>query len=145
MIQHIQESTEEAVRTIQQGISEVRHGKESADRAQGTVAGIIERSRDVADAIMQVAAATEEQSQASEEVLRNAEVIKQITETTSAGIIQIAHAVEDVSKLAIHLETVIRHFNIGNNNHKKQAKSAPSPAQAPEFPSTFNPSSNLLV
>lgn len=145
MILHIQESTEEAVRTIQQGISEVRHGKESADRAQGTVAGIIERSRDVADAIMQVAAATEEQSQASEEVLRNAEVIKHITETTSAGIVQIAHAVEDVSKLAIHLETVIRQFNIGNANHKKQAQSTLSPAQAPEFPSTFNPSSNLLV
>ena len=114
MIEHIQSSTEEAVTTIQRGIGEVQRGKESANKAQGSVSGIIERSRAVADAIMQVAAATEEQSQASEEVLRNAEVIKSITQSTSAGILQIVHAIEDVSKLAVHLEAVIRQFNIGS-------------------------------
>ncbi len=145
MIQHIQESTEEAVQTIQKGISEVRRGKESADRAQGTVVGIIERSRSVADAIMQVAAATEEQSQASEEVLRNAEVIKQITETTSAGIIQIVRAVEDVSKLAVHLEAIVRQFNIGTNAQKHQKKTPAPTEQATPLGATFNSSPNLLV
>lgn len=113
MIEHIQNSTEEAVHTIQRGIGEVRRGKESADKAKHSVGAIIERSRGVADAILQVAAATEEQSQVSEEVLRNAEIIKSITENTSVGIIQIVHAVEDVSRLAVHLEAMIKQFNIG--------------------------------
>jgi methyl-accepting chemotaxis protein len=145
MIEHIQASTEEAVQTIQRGISEVRRGKESADRAQFTVSGIVERSRGVADAILQVAAATEEQSQASEEVLRNAETIKAITESTSAGIIQIVHAVEDVSKLAVHLEAIVRQFNIGAvSQGKHQNNSLKTSASPPSIGTTYS-SPNLLV
>ncbi len=146
MIEHIQASTEEAVQTIQRGISEVRRGKESADRAQSTVSGIVERSRGVADAILQVAAATEEQSQASEEVLRNAETIKAITESTSAGIIQIVHAVEDVSKLAVHLEAIVRQFNIGVMSQGKQQSNGMgmSKAAPPSIGTTYS-SPNLLV
>ncbi|MCS6807611.1 MAG: methyl-accepting chemotaxis protein [Bacteroidota bacterium] len=114
MIEHIQSSTEEAVSTIQRGISEVQRGKESAQRASESVQHIIQHSHKVTDAIIQVAAATEEQSQASDEVLRNAETIKKITETTAAGILQITQAIEDVSRLAIHLESVIKQFNIGS-------------------------------
>ena len=113
MIEHIQSATGEAVSAIEQGIGEVRRGRESVNKAQRAVNAIIERSRSVADTILQVAAATEEQSQASEEVLRNAKVIKGITETASVGVVQIAQAMEDVSRLATRLDETIRQFRIG--------------------------------
>ncbi|MCU0427515.1 MAG: methyl-accepting chemotaxis protein [Candidatus Kapabacteria bacterium] len=140
MIEHIQNSTEEAVTTIQRGIGEVQRGKESAYRAKQSVGAIIERSKNVADSIMQVAAATEEQSQVSEEVLRNAEIIKSITESTSAGIIQIVHAVEDVSRLAVHLEAMIKQFNIGINAARRPNATphAAAPMQAPHQPAQVN-------
>jgi methyl-accepting chemotaxis protein len=84
------------------------------------VNAIIERSQSVADAILQVAAATEEQSQASEEVLRNAEVIKGVAETTAVGVTQIAQAMEDVSRLATRLDETIRQFRIGARRTRLQ-------------------------
>jgi methyl-accepting chemotaxis protein len=122
MIQHIQGATEDAVQAINQGLNEVQHGKESANKAKGSVAGIITRVSEVADAIMQVAAASEEQSQASDEVLRNAEIIRQVTENSSAGLAQINRAVEDLSHLSVNLEKLISQFNIGFSTHKQQAQ-----------------------
>jgi hypothetical protein len=71
---------------------------------------------------MQVAAASEEQSQASDEVLRNAEIIRQVTENSSAGLAQINQAVEDLSYLSVNLEKLISQFNIGFSAHKQQAQ-----------------------
>ena len=132
MIQHIQLATDDAVQAINQGMTEVQRGKESSNKAQSSIGGIIERVRDVADAIMQVAAASEEQSQASDEVLRNAEVIQQITEHHSAGLAQINQAVENLSHLATNLEKMISQFNIGFSAHKQQARAASSVKPAPQ-------------
>jgi ABC-type transporter Mla subunit MlaD len=80
---------------------------------------------------MQVAAASEEQSQASDEVLRNAEVIQQITEHHSAGLAQINQAVENLSHLATNLEKMISQFNIGFSAHKQQARGAAAAIKSP--------------
>jgi methyl-accepting chemotaxis protein len=124
MIQHIQLATDDAVQAINQGMSEVQRGKESSNKAQNSIGAIIERVRDVADAILQVAAASEEQSHASDEVLRNAEVIQHITEQNSAGLAQINQAVENLSHLATNLEKMISQFNIGFSSHKQQAQAS---------------------
>ncbi len=124
MIQHIQEATEDAVDSINQGMNEVQRGRESANRAQSSVDAIIARVNDVAGSIYSVAAASEEQSQASDEVLRNAEVIQQITEQNSAGLAQINLAVENLSHLAANLERMLGQFNIGFSAHKQQARAS---------------------
>jgi methyl-accepting chemotaxis protein len=129
MIQHIQGATEDAVQSIHQGMNEVQRGKESADKAKNSIGAIITRVNDVADAIMQVAAASEEQSQASDEVLRNAEVIRQVTENSSAGLAQISQAVEDLSRLAMNLEKMLSQFNIGFSQHKQKAQTLASQPQ----------------
>jgi methyl-accepting chemotaxis protein len=129
MIQHIQEATDEAVSTIQQGMTEVEQGKESADRAQASVGTIIQRAQQVADAIMQVATSSTEQSLASEEILRNAETIKHITNRTTLGINEIVRAVEDLSRLATHLEQIITQFDIGFTPHQKHPQNGTTQPQ----------------
>ncbi|TAE29908.1 MAG: HAMP domain-containing protein [Candidatus Kapaibacterium sp.] len=139
MIQHIQEATEDAVDSINQGMNEVQRSRESANRAQYSMDAIISRVNEVASSIYSLAAASEEQSHASDEVLRNAEVIQQITEQNSSGLAQINLAIENLSHLAINLERMLGQFNIGFSAHKQQARVV----QKPTTTSTVSPQIRL--
>lgn len=115
MITHIQKDTESAVESIQRGSREVEKGKELANNAGLALKEIIETANHASDIITQVAAASEEQSAAAEQISKNIESISHVTKESASGIQQIAKAADDLSKLTLNLNDMVNKFKITTN------------------------------
>ncbi len=112
MIKHIQKNTEGAVQSMQQGTKEVNNGKLLAEKAGDSLKEIISGAERVADIVTQVAAASEEQSRASEQITQNIELITNVTQQSATGVRQIAHAAEELNQLTGNLRSLISSFKI---------------------------------
>ncbi|MBK7258856.1 MAG: Cache 3/Cache 2 fusion domain-containing protein [Ignavibacteriae bacterium] len=77
MIKKIQSDTTGAVRSMEEGTHEVERGIELADKAGASLKEIVGVSQKVTDMVTQIAAASEEQSSASEQISKNVEGISQ--------------------------------------------------------------------
>ena len=115
MIRQIQKDTEDAVVSMHQGTVEVEKGKELADKAGKSLIQIISGSEEVVDMATQVAAASEEQSAAAEQISKNLEGIRNVTQEGAAGIQQIAHASEDLNRLTLQLQELVSKFKISDD------------------------------
>ncbi len=116
MIKQIQKDTVEAVDSMHKGTTEVERGKDLADRAGQSLTKIIKGSADVVDMVTQVAAASEEQSSAAEQISKNIDGINNVTQETAQGIQQIARASEDLSNLTVRLQDIVAKFKINNSS-----------------------------
>jgi methyl-accepting chemotaxis protein len=114
MIKTIQGDTAGAVRSMEEGTSEVERGIRLADRAGDSLIQIVGVSQKVTDMVAQIAVASEEQSSSSEQISRNVEAISKVTGETAQGTQQIAHAAEDLNRLTANLERLIMRFTLGN-------------------------------
>lgn len=112
MIKQIQKDTEGAVVSMKLGTEEVEKGKALADKAGQSLTEIIRGSEEVVDLVTQVAAASEEQSSAAEQISKNIEGISNVTNESTAGVQEIARASEDLSRLTINLQDLISKFKI---------------------------------
>lgn len=116
MIKTIQNETSQAVKSMEEGTHEVENGKRLAKEAEIVLNDIIDVAQKVSDTVIQVAAASEEQSNSSEQISKNIEGINNVTRETSQGISQIARASEDLSQLTINLQDLIANFKISQKN-----------------------------
>ncbi|HTY38096.1 MAG TPA: methyl-accepting chemotaxis protein, partial [Bacteroidota bacterium] len=114
MIRQIQTDTHGAVSAMDAGTREVESGIELADRAAQSLNEIVGISQTVTDMIMQIAAASEQQSSASEEISKNVEAISAVTNETASGTQQIARAAEDLNRLTENLQHLVGQFNLGD-------------------------------
>ncbi len=133
MIKQIQIDTDGAVISISEGNQEVENGKLSADKAGIALNKIIKGAQNVVDIISQVAAASEEQSSASEQISKNIEAISSVTQQSAAGIQQVAGSAGDLSRLTENLENLISRFKIdfsGNNTSQNSGISEMSKKEA---------------
>jgi methyl-accepting chemotaxis protein len=122
MIKQIQKDTEGAVVSMKLGTEEVEKGKELADRAGQSLKQIITGAEEVVDMVTQVAAASEEQSSAAEQISKNVEGISNVTRESAAGVQQIAHASEDLNRLTVNLQELISRFKIDENSKTGQQR-----------------------
>ncbi|MFH0990124.1 MAG: HAMP domain-containing methyl-accepting chemotaxis protein [bacterium] len=112
MIRKIQRDTSEAVHSMEKGTKEVDQGIKLADAAGNSLRSIVEISQVVTDKVAQIAAASEQQAGASEEISRNVEAISAVTQETASGIQQIARTADDMNKLTEALQQLIQNFKI---------------------------------
>lgn len=112
MIKHIQKDTEGAVKSMQQGTKEVENGRNLAEKAGDSLKEIITGADRVTDIVTQVAAASEEQSRASEQITQNIELITNVTQQSATGVRQIAHAAEELNQLTGNLQALISSFKV---------------------------------
>jgi len=115
MIKQIQSDTTEAVDSMKKGTENVEHGKTLVDKAGSVLNEIILSSEKVTDIIVQVAAASEEQSATSEEISKSIESINTVTQESAAGIQQIARAAEDLNRLTLNLQELVSKFNLDDS------------------------------
>ncbi len=120
MIKQIQRNTDGAVESMVEGTKEVDAGKKLADNAGASLQEIILSSGSVVDTVMQLAATSEEQAKASDQISRSITSISNVTQETASGTHQIARAAEDLNQLTENLEELVGHFRI-NTNVKLQA------------------------
>ncbi|KAF0142380.1 MAG: methyl-accepting chemotaxis protein [Stygiobacter sp.] len=116
MIKQIQKDTSEAVGSMKLGKTEVEKGKTLAEKAGVSLSEIIEGADKVLDIITQVAAASEEQTSAAEEISKSIDGINSVTREAAAGIHEIAKATEDLSRLTIRLQDLTNKFKLRDSN-----------------------------
>ncbi|MCE1189452.1 MAG: methyl-accepting chemotaxis protein [Ignavibacteria bacterium] len=131
MIKQIQTDTSEAVASMRQGTGEVERGKMLASEAGEVLHQIVEEATKVTDAITHVAAASEEQSAAAEQIAKNIEGISNVTHESTVGIQQVAQATEDLNRLTQNLRDLIGNFKTDsshdyNPNSRRNLSAAPS-------------------
>ncbi|MCL5268227.1 MAG: methyl-accepting chemotaxis protein [Bacteroidetes bacterium] len=106
MIKNIQAGTTEAVETMRRGNEQVTEGIMLADQADESLKNVVSNARSIIDMINQIAAASEEQSSASEQISRNVEAISSVSSDSAKGISQIAKAADGLSKLTVDLQRI---------------------------------------
>lgn len=121
MIRQIQHDTSNAVVSMEQGTIEVESGKALAERAGKSLNGIIESAEEVVDIANQVAAASEEQASAAEQISKNIESITEVTHQSALSTQEIAHSAEDLNRLTERLQNLIGQFKVSSTrpgNHR---------------------------
>jgi len=101
----------------------VKKGMELTDEVAAVLTQILKMNEEVADLINQVSASSEEQSTTAEEISRNIDSISSVTRESVSGTTQMAHAAEDLSRLAENLQTMISQFKLKKDpEHRSQSK-----------------------
>jgi methyl-accepting chemotaxis protein len=114
MIKQIQKDTANAVASMHTGTEEVDRGRAMADKAGESLREIITGADKVVDVATQVAAASDEQSSAAEEIGKNIVGIANVTAETASGNQQIAQAAEDLNRLTLNLQDIVAQFTLAS-------------------------------
>jgi methyl-accepting chemotaxis protein len=116
MIKGIQEGTDVAVHSMEAGVQEVDKGRELADKAGDHLKEIVNISSQTLAMIEQIAKASEEQSNAAEQVSKNIESISSVSRETAQGAEQSSKAADDLTKQAESLNNMVKNFVIDKDS-----------------------------
>jgi methyl-accepting chemotaxis protein len=97
---------------MRQGTKETQRGKELAEKAGLALKDIIVQTHKVSTVTSQIAKASQEQTQAGEQIRRRAGEMTSVVEQLLAEIGEIAGGADALNKLATNLQTLIRQFRI---------------------------------
>jgi methyl-accepting chemotaxis protein len=106
----IQSAAGESVDAMKRGSDEVDKGVALAREASKALDAIVAASTNAMDMVQRIAAATEEQSSATEEVTQNMESIANITKHSSASTEQIKASAGELARLAAALKEMTAFF-----------------------------------
>jgi len=112
MIKKIQTETKGAVAAMDEGTKQVNTGIALADKAGTSLLEIVNISQKVTDMVTQIATASEQQSEASEQISKNVEGISNVTNESAMGVQQIAQAADDLNRLTENLQLLIGRFTL---------------------------------
>jgi len=111
-IKAIQTETSSAVDRMNQGTGRVQEGVNCAEEAGVSLDSIVQSSQEVADVIRGIAAATEQQSQAADDMSRSVESITQVTKTSAAGATQVADSADGLRERSERLSALLSDFKV---------------------------------
>ncbi len=111
-IQRIQEETARAVAAMHGGREQVENGKRSAANAAQALETIIQRTATVSDTITHVAAASEEQSKASDDIAQRMEHIRNVSEQSAYSVRDVAKTAESLRSTAEALQRLTAQFSL---------------------------------
>lgn len=112
MIKNIQSETQSAVEAMFAGNRQVDEGVATTTEAGNALREIIEMAERVGEMITHIAAASTQQSGATEEVNANIEQISRITMDAASGAQQSARACQELSNLALDLQNLVSQFKL---------------------------------
>ena len=112
MIKNIQDETRTAVVAMESGTKQVEEGVTSTAKAGDSLRAIIQMSEDVGGMITGIATAATQQSSTTEQVNHNIEQIAKLVKESAIGAKQSATACQDLSSLALDLQTMVAKFNL---------------------------------
>ncbi len=111
-INSIQTAAAESVDAMRKGAGEVNKGVEQAKEASMSLGSIVQVSTVSMDMVQRIAAATEEQSAASEEVTQNMESISGITKRATASTVSIKQSSDELAQQTAKLREMTTWFKI---------------------------------
>jgi methyl-accepting chemotaxis protein len=122
MIETIQRETTVAVSAMESGTQQVQEGVTSTAKAGESLHAIIQMSEQVGEMISEIATAATEQSSTTDQVNGNVDQISRLVKESAIGAQQSATACQDLSILALDLQTMVGRFKLGSGTQgaKKQ-------------------------
>lgn len=115
MIKNIQSETQSAVEAMFSGNRQVEEGVSTTTEAGNSLKEIIEMAERVGEMVTHIAAASTQQSGATEEVNANIEQISRITMDAASGAQQSARACQELSNLALDLQNMVSQFKLASH------------------------------
>ena len=112
MIGSIQNGTTLTVEALQQGASRAQGTLDKAEAAGVALARIAETVAGINERNLVIASASEEQAQVAREIDRNLVSIRDLSVQTSAGAQQTSVATQELSRLAVGLNGLVRRFRM---------------------------------
>jgi len=112
MIKNIQDETKVAVSAMESGTQQVEEGVTSTAKAGDSLRAIIQMSEQVGGMITEIATAAAQQSSTTEQVNGNVEQISKLVKESAIGAQQSAAACQDLSSLALDLQTMVSKFKL---------------------------------
>ncbi|THB71858.1 MAG: methyl-accepting chemotaxis protein [Desulfovibrio sp.] len=106
-VRQIQEGAQLSIQETELAAEAVNESTDMAHASGRTLHEILDLARDTAERITAIATASEEQSAASEEISHATERIHSISRETAEAMGQSAHAVSELAKLAVRLNSLI--------------------------------------
>ncbi len=116
MIKNIQDETKAAVKAMEADTKQVEDGVKTTTQAGDSLKKIIQMSEEVGEMITNIATAATEQSSASEEINKNMDQIAKLVTESTVGAQEAAKACQDLSGLALDLQTMVGKFKLDGNN-----------------------------
>jgi len=114
MIKEIQSNTDESVRSMEKNKTESESGVKLAEQAKESLEKIVSISTLCLDQVSSIAAATEEQSAAVEEVSSNVENIANSFGTSREAVSQINQSAIDLARISNDLVNLVSWFKTGS-------------------------------
>lgn len=111
-IKSIQKEVKEADDSMHEAEISVNNGISLTQKVEQSLKLINDSIQNVTIEINQVAAASEEQSSAAEEIAKNIDSISSVTQESAAGVQQVARTAEDLNQLTNNLHNLISQFTI---------------------------------
>ena len=112
MIESIQQNTERSISSMDAGSAEVEAGVGLARDAMGSLDSIVDASNQSRDMVHRIAAASEEQSVAAEDVSRNMESILGVSRRSAASTTQIMQTAKELERLSGDLKKMVDWFKV---------------------------------
>ena len=112
MIKDIQETTAEAVSSMEEGTKQVEAGTELAGKAGDSLSEIVEVVNEVVSVIEQIATAADEQSAASEQISTNVGAVASVAEESARSAEQMATSAEQLNQQTESLNKVVNRFKL---------------------------------
>jgi methyl-accepting chemotaxis protein len=113
MIGAIQSGTQNAVSSMNSGVSRVNNGVTLATQAGESIREIESNARQVVDTVADITSSLREQSVASTEIAKNVERIAQMAEENSLAVAENASTANQLERLSESLEAEVRRFRLG--------------------------------
>jgi len=115
MIATVQQETQAAVEAMGRGTAQVQQGVTASTEAGAKLQQIIKGAEQGTDMVVQIATATSEQTSTTDQINTSVTEIAKITQEAAAGMRQSAKACEEVSNLALDLQTLVSRFKVGDD------------------------------
>lgn len=122
-IKQIQRDTEQAVKGMKRGDSEVREGLTLAKQAGNALEGIVSGSQEVESMVQGSANAIYQQSSTADEIAKNVEQVSSSVNETTASLGEIARATDSLRTLTENLEKLVGRFDVGGMGARKELHS----------------------
>jgi methyl-accepting chemotaxis protein len=112
MIETIQQNTDRSIRSMDTGSEEVKNGVKLAREAMVSLDNIVEASDHSRDMVHRIAAASEQQSAAAEDVSSNMEAILGISRKSAESTTQIMQTSSELKRLSEELKNMVDWFKV---------------------------------
>ncbi len=135
MIKNIQDETRAAVAAMETGTKQVQEGVTSTSKAGDSLRAIIQMSEQVGGMITEIATAATQQSSTTEQVNMNIDQISKLVKESAIGAQQSATACQDLSSLALDLQTMVGKFKLDEDGQTTSTTTRPPTGESSAVPS----------